>query len=142
MALYLNSFALCLGAVALLVIQRLWASYRFRTLRWPTGLGFYGFRRNVVRTLRMNGWNVEKRVAWSPLSFFADKGRRKCAFICIPADIPVTVSTIRDFASIPTTITGGKSVVVVTLDEVDDYYIEMAARGGVTLIWYRNLAKL
>jgi hypothetical protein len=139
---HLTTFILCLVALVLLVGLRIRALYRFRTLRWSPRLGFYSFRGNVMRYLRRCDWEVEKRTPWAPMSFFAQKNKRKCAFICLPADISVTSSRIKDFAGLPKSATGSKQVIVVTLEEVPDHFIEEAARGGVKLIWYKNLASL
>jgi hypothetical protein len=142
MVRHLTTLVVCL--VALVVVTGLCfrAQYRFRTLRWSPRLGFYSFRRNVMRYLRRCGWDVEKRTPWAPMSFFAQKNKRKFAFICLPADITVTSSRIKDFAGLSKTAAGSKPLIVVTLEEVPDHFVEEAARGGVRLTCYKNLASL
>jgi hypothetical protein len=139
---HLTTLMVCLAAAVVLGGLWLRALYRFRTLRWSAQLGFYSFRRNVMGYLRRCGWDVEKNTPWAPMSFFAEKNKRKFAFICLPADIAVTSSRIKDFASLPKSLLRSRPLVVVTLEEVPDHFVDEAARGGVRLIWYRNLASL
>jgi hypothetical protein len=129
------------GALLLFVAFRIYSFERFKKLRWPANLGYYGFKYRVVRYLRRSGWIVDTN-SWVPIDFFARKGARHIAVVCLPSDIDVTTSRVRDLASIPTQVARKRQVVCVTATEADPLLVEDAANNRVLVMCYKQLASL
>jgi hypothetical protein len=134
----LSLAALC-GAVPAAAGFRIWSARRFRALRWPAQLGYYGFRRRVMRYLSRAGWTIDRRTPLQ-VDFFATRSRKQFAVICLPSTMAVTRSRVRDLASLPPAATRGNPVVCVTLEEPSGALVEDAAVNSVRIIWYKDLA--
>lgn len=132
---------LALGAVLLLVGYRFYSFKRFKMLQWPARLGYYGFKGRVIRYLRRSGWIVDTN-PWVPIDFFAHKGTRHIAVVCVPSDMDVTLSRVRDLSSIPVELIRKRQVVCVTVNRVAQHLVEDAANGNVVLLCYKQLASL
>jgi len=138
---YISNLLLAAGAVLLFVVFRFYSFYRFKRLQWPARLGYYGFKGRVVRYMRRCGWIVDTK-PWVPIDFFAYKGTRHIAVVCLPSDIDVTVSRVRDLSSMPTALIRKRQVVCITVNEVEQHLVEDAANNNVLLLCYKQLASL
>jgi hypothetical protein len=132
---------LALGAVILLVGFRLYSVNRFKKLQWPARLGYYGFKGRVIRYLRRRGWIVDTN-PWVPIDFFAYKGTRHIAVVCLPSDMDISLSRVRDLSSIPVALIRKRQVVCVTANEIEQHMIEDAANSNIVLLCYKQLAYL
>jgi hypothetical protein len=133
--------ALVLGGTLLYVGFRMYSFDRFKRLQWPARLGYYGFKRRVVRYLRRGGWIVDTK-PWVPIDFFAYKGTRQIAVVCLPSDIDVNVSRVRDLASLPTALIRKRQVVCITVNQAAQHLVEDAANSHVLVLHYKHLASL
>jgi hypothetical protein len=133
------SLAAALGGLLLAACFQTVSSRNFKALRWPGSLGYYGFRRRVMRYLRREGWTIDRRTTLQ-VDFFAMKSTKKFAVICLPSTMDVTGSKVRDLASLPPTATKSRPVVCVTLDKVAAHFVQDAAINNVRIIWYKDLA--
>ncbi len=134
-------YVLVSGAVLLFVGFRFYSFNRFKRLQWPTRLGYYGFKGRVIRYLRRGGWIVDTK-PWVPIDFFAYKGTRHIAVVCLPSDIEVNLSRVRDLSSIPVALIKKRQVVCVTANEVEQHLVEDAASSRVLIMCYKQLASL
>ena len=135
--------ASCVVLCALLLlmgVQRR-AEARFKALHWPRRLGYFGFKRRVVRYMRQTGWTVDTK-PWVPIDFLAGKGKQRVVVVLLPSDAEVTPSRIRDLSGISFPFTKGRQMVCITMDAVPQHFIEEGARKGVRIVYYKELDSL
>ncbi len=136
-----STWAIILAIALLLIGSRVYSYNRFKTLHWPRRLGYYGFKRRIVRYLRRGGWRVDTK-PWVPIDFYAYRKGQKIAVVCLPSETDLTTSRVRDLASMPPHLIGNRQVVSISLDEVPRHFVADAAENNVKLLWYKNLASL